>query len=171
MNFSRSNVPAQKILLSATLSQDPEKLSKLGLFWPVLFTSAVVDFDKLDRDLDLDLDDATEKTSNNSCYGNPTELTERILECAEVKYKPLAVYKLIADSSNSAVYEVNEENKDKNKTLVFTNSGESAHRLSILLRSLFKADKNVVVSELSAQLSSRQREETLDKFRQGAIQV
>lgn len=31
----------QKLLFSATLSQDPEKLQQLGLFQPVLFTSIV----------------------------------------------------------------------------------------------------------------------------------
>lgn len=33
--------PPQKLLFSATLSQDPEKLQQLGLFHPKLFTSVV----------------------------------------------------------------------------------------------------------------------------------
>jgi hypothetical protein len=35
--------PPQKLLFSATLTQDPEKLQKLGLFQPKLFTSVVGD--------------------------------------------------------------------------------------------------------------------------------
>ncbi|XP_014212448.1 probable ATP-dependent RNA helicase Dbp73D [Copidosoma floridanum] len=147
------NTPAQKILLSATLSQDPEKLSRLGLFRPILFTSAVVDLEKLDRDLNLD------KNLNNftSRYGNPSELTERVVECT-LQYKPLALFKLLTESEKV------------DKTLVFTNSGEAAHRLAILLQSLIKS-KDVVVGELSAQLSSKQREETLEKFTQGTVKI
>lgn len=33
--------PPHKLLFSATLSQDPEKLQQLGLFYPKLFTSVV----------------------------------------------------------------------------------------------------------------------------------
>lgn len=144
----RCNVPAQKLLLSATLSQDPEKLSRLGLFRPILFTSAVVDLEKLDKDLNLD--EAVNKISIK--YGNPSELSERIVEC-DVQYKPLAVYKLIIET-------------EVQKTLIFTNSGESAHRLAVLLQLLLEKRK-VFVTELSAILSSKQREETLEKFKQG----
>jgi ATP-dependent RNA helicase DDX51/DBP6 len=35
--------PPQKLLFSATLTQDPEKLQQLGLFQPKLFTSVVGD--------------------------------------------------------------------------------------------------------------------------------
>jgi ATP-dependent RNA helicase DDX51/DBP6 len=40
---STSSPPPQKLLFSATLTQDPEKLQKLGLFQPKLFTSVVGD--------------------------------------------------------------------------------------------------------------------------------
>lgn len=150
--FYSWNTPAQKLLLSATLSQDPEKLSRLGLFRPILFTSAVVDLEKTDKDINLD-----EDLNVPSRYGNPSELTERIVECS-IQHKPLALYQqLIKD-------EVIE------KTLVFTNSAEAAHRLAILLQSLLKS-KDVTVGELSAQLTSKQREETLEKFIQGTLRV
>lgn len=138
--------------MSATLSQDPEKLSRLGLFRPILFTSAVVDFEKLDKDLNLD--ENVSKVSSH--YGNPTELSERIVEC-NVQYKPLAVYQILKEIKFQ-------------KTLIFTNSGDSAHRLALLLQSLLK-EKKVIVSELSAKLSSKQREETLEKFKHGTLQV
>ncbi|XP_011498935.1 PREDICTED: ATP-dependent RNA helicase DDX51 [Ceratosolen solmsi marchali] len=146
------NKPAQKILLSATLSQDPEKLNRLGLFRPILFTSVVIDFE-IDNDLNLD-----EHCKNIArCYGNPSELTERIVQCLP-QYKPLALYRLLVQT------------QDVEKTLVFTNSSESAHRLAILLQSLLKS-KNISVGELSAQLGSKQREETLEKFIRGASRV
>jgi ATP-dependent RNA helicase DDX51/DBP6 len=40
---STSCPPPQKLLFSATLTQDPEKLQQLGLFQPKLFTSVVGD--------------------------------------------------------------------------------------------------------------------------------
>jgi ATP-dependent RNA helicase DDX51/DBP6 len=40
---STSSPPPQKLLFSATLTQDPEKLQQLGLFQPKLFTSIVGD--------------------------------------------------------------------------------------------------------------------------------
>jgi ATP-dependent RNA helicase DDX51/DBP6 len=138
--------------LSATLSQDPEKLNKLGLFRPILFTSVVVDFE-IDKDLNLD-----EHCNNiTSHYGNPSELTERIVQSSS-QYKPLALYQLLTKDKVIA------------KTLVFTNSSEAAHRLAILLQSLLKS-KNVSVGELSAQLGSKQREETLDKFIQDTFRM
>ena len=146
-------MPAQKLLLSATLSQDPEKLSRLGLFRPILFTSAIVDLEQLDKDLNLD-----EETNNFvSHYGNPSELKEKVFECS-LKQKPLAVYHLLMKDD---AYE---------KALIFTNSSEASHRLALLLRSLLQ-NKNITVDELSAQLGSKQREETLNKFKQGIVQV
>jgi ATP-dependent RNA helicase DDX51/DBP6 len=46
---STSSPPPQKLLFSATLTQDPEKLQQLGLFQPKLFTS-VVGNDRLEED-------------------------------------------------------------------------------------------------------------------------
>ena len=112
-----------------------------------------IDLEKLDKDLNLD-EDLNTVTSR---YGNPSELTERILECT-LQYKPLALYQLLTKDD---VIE---------KTLIFTNSSEAAHRLAILLQSLLK-NKNVTVGELSAQLGSKQREETLDKFKDGSLRM
>ncbi|XP_057334031.1 probable ATP-dependent RNA helicase Dbp73D [Microplitis mediator] len=138
--------PAQKLLFSATLSQDPEKLSRLNLFQPILFTSVVLKNHDNDEDIDLD----------NECgeflgkYTSPTELTERSFECSS-EYKPIAAWKLITDDEKSK------------KTLIFTNSGNSAHRLALLLGFML-ADKNICVDELSSQMTPKQRGEVLDKF-------
>lgn len=40
-DMSARHPPPQKLLFSATLSEDPEKLQQLGLFQPRLFTSIV----------------------------------------------------------------------------------------------------------------------------------
>ncbi|XP_011315436.1 probable ATP-dependent RNA helicase Dbp73D isoform X1 [Fopius arisanus] len=143
--------PAQKLLFSATLSQDPEKLSRLGLFQPILFTSVVI----TDRDDDVDLDKETGEFVGK--YTSPNELMERAVECAP-EYKPVALVKLI--TSRQPI----------EKTLVFTNSGEASHRLAVLLR-LMLLDKNVVVDELSAKLLPRQRTQMLERFTQDKSQI
>ncbi|XP_032680194.1 ATP-dependent RNA helicase DDX51 [Odontomachus brunneus] len=143
--------PAQKLLFSATLSQDPEKLSRLSLFQPILFTTVVV----TDKDTDVNLD----KIAGNFIgrYTSPGELTELAVECA-AEYKPVALYYLLTRHDTIS------------KTLVFTNSGDTAHRLALLIQSLL-SERNVTVGELSAQLMPRQRESVLGKFASGEIHV
>ncbi|KOC60457.1 putative ATP-dependent RNA helicase Dbp73D, partial [Habropoda laboriosa] len=150
-NLRCSKIPAQKLLFSATLSQDPEKLNHLGLFQPILFTSVLVS----GKDDDVNLDGAVGDFLGR--YTSPAELTEQAVECA-TEYKPLALYQLL--TRNIKIF----------KTLVFTNSGETVHRLAILLRSLL-SEKNVIIGELSAQLTSKEREDVLTKFSAGEIQI
>ncbi|XP_060831633.1 ATP-dependent RNA helicase DDX51-like [Bombus pascuorum] len=149
-NLRSSKIPAQKLLFSATLSQDPEKLNRLGLFHPILFTSVLV----TGKDDYVNLD--TEMVNFIGRYTCPEELKEEAIEC-EAEHKPVALYQLIIKNITF-------------KVLVFTNSGGTAHRLTILLQSLL-SKKNIVVEELSAQLVSKEREDILTKFTSGKIQI
>lgn len=90
-------------------------------------------------------------------YTCPGELLELAVECA-AEHKPVALYQLLTKHDTIS------------KTLVFTNSGESAHRLALLIRSLL-SEQNVTVGELSAQLVPRQRESILGKFASGEIHM
>ncbi|XP_076234602.1 putative ATP-dependent RNA helicase Dbp73D [Calliopsis andreniformis] len=150
-NMRCSKVPAQKLLFSATLSQDPEKLNRLGLLQPILFTSVPVSGKDEDVNLDKEVDSFVGR------YTSPEELTELAVEC-EAEYKPLALYQLLLRNDTIC------------KTLIFTNSGKTAHRLTLLLE-LFLSEKNISVGELSAQLMPKQREEMLKKFMTGEIQI
>ncbi|XP_054016105.1 ATP-dependent RNA helicase DDX51 [Hylaeus anthracinus] len=150
-NMRHSKIPVQKLLFSATLSQDPEKLNHLGLFKPILFTSVPIS----DKDGDVNLD--KEVGDFIGRYTSPEELTELAVECT-MEYKPVAAYQMLV------------RNNMPFKTLIFTNSGESAHRLTLLLGS-FLSDQNVTVGELSAQLMPKQREGMLGRFAAGEIQI
>ncbi|OAD55797.1 putative ATP-dependent RNA helicase Dbp73D [Eufriesea mexicana] len=150
-NLHSGKIPAQKLLFSATLSQDPEKLNRLGLFQPILFTSVLLTGKDDDVDLDKEVGDFIGR------YTSPEELIEEAVECA-IEYKPLALYQLVI------------RNNMTSKTLVFTNSGATAHRLAIILQSLL-FEKNIIVGELSAQLSSKGRENVLKKFITGSTQI
>ncbi|XP_012538024.1 probable ATP-dependent RNA helicase Dbp73D [Monomorium pharaonis] len=143
-------VPAQKLLFSATLSQDPEKLSRLGLFQPRLFTTVM-----FDKDIDINLDKITGDFVGR--YTSPGELTELAVECPP-NYKPIALYELLTRHDIIP------------KTLVFTNSGQTTHRLALLMQ-LLLSEQNVAVGELSAQLTSKQRESVLRKFANAEIRV
>lgn len=103
-----------KLLFSATLSQDPEKLQNLGLFLPKLFTSIVKQFtatDGNDSQLNVSMKVQGEFIGK---YTTPAELTEKYC-ITDAKIKPLTLYTLLKENN-------------WNRFLCFTNSGESAHR-------------------------------------------
>ncbi|KAJ8924518.1 hypothetical protein NQ315_007316 [Exocentrus adspersus] len=131
----RRTRPPQKLLFSATLSQDPEKLQKLSLFQPRLFT--------------YDSPDAA-NTSEHFIgkYTTPKELIEKYV-VTSLALKPLVLYKLI--------------NSEKlNKCIIFTHSVDSTHRLAILLRALFKDE--LKVEEISSSLQGNSRTALIEKF-------
>lgn len=132
------------------MSQDPEKLSRLGLFQPRLFTTVVTD-----KDTDINLDKVAGDFVGR--YTSPGELTELAVECNSY-YKPIVLYQLLTRHDIIP------------KTLVFTNSGQAAHRLALLMQ-LLLSERNVTVGELSAQLASKQRESVLGKFANAEIHV
>ena len=80
---NRSHV--QKLLFSATLSQDPEKLTRLGLFQPRLFTSVVSSAGSMDI-----LDASNETGHFVGKYTTPAELTEHSV-ISSPSLKPLVV--------------------------------------------------------------------------------
>lgn len=105
-------VQPHKLLFSATLSQDPEKLQSLHLFSPKLFTSIVKPFEMAESiGLNENLRVRGEFIGK---YTTPAELIEKYC-LTGAKIKPLTLYTLL------------EENR-WNRFLCFTNSGESAHR-------------------------------------------
>ncbi|CAH1108618.1 unnamed protein product, partial [Psylliodes chrysocephalus] len=139
--------PPQKLLFSATLSQDPEKLQQLSLFQPKLFTSVV-------ESTEDQMEDANSGTFIGK-YTTPTELTEKYI-ITSLELKPLFLYKFI-------------KLQKLTKSIVFTHSVESAHRLSILLRSLFKDE--LKVEETSSNLQGKNRTKLIDKFTAGNIDL
>lgn len=102
-----------KLLFSATLSQDPEKLQNLRLFQPKLFTSIVKPF--VQNESNYQNGEKLERRGEFiGKFTTPMELTEKYC-LTQAKIKPLTLYTLI------------KENK-WNRFLCFANSGESAHR-------------------------------------------
>lgn len=102
-----------KLLFSATLSQDPEKLQNLRLFQPKLFTSIVKPF--VQNENTHTIGETSERRGEFiGKFTTPAELTEKYC-LTQAKIKPLTLYTLIKENN-------------WNRFLCFTNSGESAHR-------------------------------------------
>ncbi|XP_070807184.1 ATP-dependent RNA helicase DDX51 [Pituophis catenifer annectens] len=137
-------LPLQRLLFSATLTQNPEKLQWLGLYQPCLFTPA-----------------QSEKGSNvlgsqprvSEKYILPEGLSQYYVPCS-LNWKPLFLLHFLVRLKFSQV-------------LCFTNSKETSHRLFLLIQ----AFGGVKVAEFSSKLSSSKRKMTLKEFEQGKIQL
>lgn len=109
-----------KLLFSATLSQDPEKLQNLRLFQPKLFTSVLASLDELREKYATQADNDTKALARGEFIGKyttPAELTEKFC-LTESRLKPLTLFSLVKEYQWT-------------KFLCFTNSVESSGRYTI----------------------------------------
>ncbi|CAG9796702.1 unnamed protein product [Diatraea saccharalis] len=139
--LSKQKSPPQKLLFSATLSQDPEKLEQWGLFQPKLFSAAPID--------KYEDDEYIRK------YTTPSELHEQFVTC-NAEHKPLILYHFLMDLK-------------WDKVLCFTNAAQTAHRLAILLNKWGQG--NIKVAELSAALDRNKRDAVLKKFTNSEVNI
>lgn len=129
----------QKILFSATLSTDPEKLKFVSLFQPILF--------KVSNSCDSNsLTDKSFVEMSSEKPLIPNELKEFKIISTEDR-KPLIVWYLM-------------EVLKYRRVLCFTGSVESSHRLHRLLKEMSK----LVVTEYSSRLNAKKREKLLSRF-------
>ncbi|KAI5166349.1 ATP-dependent RNA helicase DDX51 [Manis pentadactyla] len=139
-------MPLQKLLFSATLTQNPEKLQRLGLYQPQLFSTELACRGSRDMNTSVDAD-------LGGKYTFPTGLTHHYVRCS-LRFKPLAILHLILKMNFSRV-------------LCFTNSRETSHRLFLLVQ----AFGGVSVAEFSSRYGPGQRKMILKQFEQGKIQL
>ncbi|KAI4878155.1 hypothetical protein NFI96_028409, partial [Prochilodus magdalenae] len=126
-SLSPPQMPLQKLLFSATLTQNPEKLQQLGLHQPRLFSSTHT------------------PTQDGSCteekFNFPQGLTECYV-CSTMSKKPLLILHFLLRLKFSPA-------------LCFTNSREAAHRLFLLVKLYGGVEVAEFSSRLSA--SERQK--------------
>lgn len=154
-SLSPPQMPLQKLLFSATLTQNPEKLQQLGLHQPRLFSSI--------HSLSNPPPAAITSSSSNTTpaipiqkqdhFDFPQGLTEYYVPCTLSK-KPLLILHFILRMKLSPI-------------LCFTNSRETVHRLYMLVQ-LFGG---IQAAEFSSRLSPGERKKTLKEFEQGKIQL
>ena len=102
---AQTTSPLQKLLFSATMTQNPEHLAALNLHRPMLFTVASALQSKRRGNLD-------------TAFTLPKQLGQCTMKCS-LEYKPLALLHLLTSEKMS---------KDMTRVLCFTNSKESTHR-------------------------------------------
>ncbi|KAM8831548.1 ATP-dependent RNA helicase DDX51 [Spinachia spinachia] len=141
-SLSPPQMPLQKLLFSATLTQNPEKLQQLGLHQPRLFSS-----------IHSHSGAPQGSTQTQGGYDFPQGLTEYYVPCTLSK-KPLLILHFILRMKLSPV-------------LCFTNSRETAHRLYLLVQFF----GGIQAAEFSSRLSPAERKKTLKEFKQGKIQL
>ncbi|ETE65975.1 ATP-dependent RNA helicase DDX51, partial [Ophiophagus hannah] len=146
-------LPLQRLLFSATLTQNPEKLQRLGLYQPRLFTP-------------VQSGKGSDVLGSQPCvsekYLLPEGLSVSVLPWILFQYyvpcslnwKPLFLLHFLVRLKFSQV-------------LCFTNSKETSHRLFLLIQ----AFGGVKVAEFSSKLSPSKRKVTLKEFEQGKIQL
>ncbi|KAM9281347.1 ATP-dependent RNA helicase DDX51 [Morus bassanus] len=143
---SYPQIPLQKLLFSATLTQDPEKLQQLDLFQPRLFTSVYSEKKTLG-------DGAETEQDTNKKYTLPEGLSQRYVPC-DLNSKPLLLLHFMLTMKFTRV-------------LCFTNSREASHRLFLLVQ----AFGGVTVAEFSSRLPPNERRRTMKEFEQGKIKL
>ena len=99
--------PLQKLLFSATMTQNPEYFASLQLHHPKLFS--------ISNPLQMRGAEASELT-----FGLPEQLVEKRVRC-RLEHKPLALLHLVRGRGK-------EGEEEMRKVLCFTNSKESTHR-------------------------------------------
>ena len=151
-NFMKYQTPLQKLLFSATLSQNPEQLQQMSLYEPKLYTSIVQPENIFASKTLESVKDNPDEDNFVGKYTTPSELTESILEVQDSMKKPLLLTNLIKD-------------KEIKKTLVFTKSIDNCHYLATLLKS-----SNMKVGEISSKLKY-QRSKTLKAFKNDKLDV
>mmetsp|Transcript_24157 Transcript_24157/g.36049 ORF Transcript_24157/g.36049 Transcript_24157/m.36049 type:complete len:459 (-) Transcript_24157:135-1511(-) len=140
-------VPLRKLLFSATLTKDPQKLASLGLVNPKHFDAHRLKV-------------RTNNDSNNNMesqqrYSVPEHLSEFMVECT-AQQKPLVLLALLLEQ-----YQTNIRTHQPNGIIVvFTASLDSTHRLTRLLQILWESGgygSASSVAEFSSALTQKQR--------------
>eukprot|EP00095_Tigriopus_kingsejongensis_P010813 maker-scaffold385_size188773-snap-gene-0.26 protein:Tk10813 transcript:maker-scaffold385_size188773-snap-gene-0.26-mRNA-1 annotation:"dead box atp-dependent rna" len=138
-------IPLQKLLFSATLSQNPEQLQTLNLFEPRLFTSVVESPSSGPAALAQGFEFVGQ-------YTTPAELQESLVVVQDPLKKPMILQHLL-------------RTRPMAKAIVFTNTIEHAHFLAALLQ-----EYDLRVGEMSSQNSDK-RGRILNQLKSGKINI
>lgn len=150
-------VPLRKMLFSATLTRDPQKLASLGLVNPKHFDAHHLNVKagmETKGDGDMSMDRPVHASTQR--YSVPPSLSEHKLVCT-AEQKPLVLVALLLQHISEA--RVNDDGLG-NMVVVFTSSLDSTHRLARLLQLLWSAagyGPTTAIAEFSSALSQKQR--------------
>ncbi|KHN76196.1 Putative ATP-dependent RNA helicase [Toxocara canis] len=143
----------QKILVSATLSRDVEKLHIWKLRYPRLFRASAKRSEEVVSTATVP---AADVDQIEGAVLLPASMSHFVVIC-ELKMKPLALYLQVRSKP------------EWKKVLVFANNKLASRRLAILLKVL--SDSSYQVEELSANLFGRRRQKILNRFKKGSTRM
>ena len=154
----------QKILVSATLSLDAERLFIWNLRCPRLFCADTVEAEKpeeketkaKENDAFPNLEQKKKKIKNPESVILPSTLKHKFIK-SHIQRKPLDVFCWI------------QNHPEWEKTIVFVNTKLASQRLTNLLQTMFKESKKV--AEISTGVFGKRRVRFLKNFAEGKINV
>jgi ATP-dependent RNA helicase DDX51/DBP6 len=147
----------RRIVCSATMTANPQKLAALGLRFPTYFSATSV----MTSQGAPTLEPATERASDGKrLYTMPPSVHHAMVVCS-AEEKPVALSRLLRVLEG--------EGGAGLRALVFTNSVETAHRLTRLLQLLGGLSGRVV--EFTATLSQSARSAVLEAAAAGVVSV
>nr|CCA22900.1 DEAD/DEAH box RNA helicase putative [Albugo laibachii Nc14] len=153
-NHKQIRVPFIRVLLSATLTENPSKLALIGMHYARVLkikgSEGEDSMPKAQTECELDAD---------SVYETPEKLEEWMIEC-DSDSKPLRLIQLLLTFKDQM-------------TLIFTSSVNATHRLTRLLQLVFKehSDDDVGVQEYSSSLTLQQRRTLVAKCKKGLYRI
>ncbi|KAI9351342.1 P-loop containing nucleoside triphosphate hydrolase protein [Obelidium mucronatum] len=164
----RHHTPLQKLLFSATLTRNPEKIASLQLTNPsyiAVSTSTSVrqtvttNVDGEEQQFELQQEEDEDLSIEK--YNAPPTLTEHMIVVETTSSKPLVLLHLLFNLNLSGL-------------LIFTRSVESAHRLASLIESVNEimctgGNKVVTSRAISSDLSTGDRKRLITSFSKGEI--
>eukprot|EP00941_MAST-03F_sp_MAST-3F-sp1_P005032 g5032.t1 len=150
-NSGNERVPFIRILLSATLTSNPQKLAALQLTAPIHIAVSAAN---------ASAEAIARSRRNKEKFSIPKELSEFMQVCTNAE-KPLVLLQLLMQLKER-----------RRQTIVFTASVDATHRLARLLQILECEGLNVGgVTEFSGRVPQHQRTRSIQKFRAGKIAV
>ncbi|KAL9183540.1 hypothetical protein ACHAXT_004396 [Thalassiosira profunda] len=156
-------VPLRKMLFSATLTQDPQKLARLGLGNPKHYDANFLK--RAQAEEDANDDKGTDAKAGR--YFVPEGLSEFMVECT-AEQKPLVLLALLLDQENLRGGSDESDKDSVNLSIVFTSSVDSTHRLARLLQLLWEAGgfgPSSAIAEFSSSINAKQRAAILRRCR------
>ncbi|KAJ3399476.1 ATP-dependent RNA helicase dbp6 [Chytriomyces hyalinus] len=155
----RHHTPLQKLLFSATLTRNPEKIAALQLVNPtyIAVSNAISTLDEETPLEGQDGDDETEK------FTAPPTLKEHMIVVPSTSSKPLILMHILF-------------NLNLRGLLIFTRSVESAHRLASLIGSVAASQatnepsaSRVTAQAITSDLGTQERKRTILSFKSGKV--
>eukprot|EP00978_Attheya_sp_CCMP212_P017740 scaffold47753_cov58-Attheya_sp.AAC.8 len=157
-------VQLRKLLYSATLTKDPQKLASLGLVNAKHFDAHHLAINDKSNDGGNDSSYTNHLTSHQR-YSVPDSLSEFKVECT-AEQKPLVLLALLLELKQRESNNQEGENPTNGIVVVFTSSVDSTHRLARLLQLLWGAagyGPTAAIAEFSSALNHKQRSRLLKK--------